>query len=358
MRARKSEALVFVGLLLMTQTAAQVEQVADSIRKAYSIPELGYAVVTGDEVLQIHVLGVKRWGSTQVAEQNDRFRIGSNTKAITGFIAAQLVKQGKIAWDTRFFDLFPELKAQSQQAYHHITLLDLLSFRTRLLAYTYTHAEPTREQFTGDDAAQRLQFVTWFLGHEPVPQKKGVQFSNVGYVAAGLMLEKVSGKPYTTLVRELGDELGIDFGYGAPNATDSLQPWGHDAQLMPEPPGDAYKLNWLLPAGNINASLPQYVRFIQEQLQGFAGRSPLLSAKEFRFLLTGRERFAVGWFWEKGADGELLVYNIGNPGSFLTKVYLFPDKDRAYILFSNAQTPQADEGLDALFQELRGKYGP
>src|ERR1700741_171694 len=71
----------------------------DSIRKAYSIPELAYAVVSSDSVLEMRACGEKRINSGLEAGLDDKFRIGSNTKAITGFIAAQLVKQHKISWD-------------------------------------------------------------------------------------------------------------------------------------------------------------------------------------------------------------------------------------------------------------------
>lgn len=75
---------------------------ADSIRKLYQIPELGYAVVSSQNILELNVLGVKKVNTNIAAQVDDKFRIGSNTKAITGFIAAQLVKQQKISWDTKF----------------------------------------------------------------------------------------------------------------------------------------------------------------------------------------------------------------------------------------------------------------
>jgi CubicO group peptidase (beta-lactamase class C family) len=287
---------------------------------------------------------------------NDKVRIGSNTKAITGFIAAQLVKQKKIRWNTRFFDLFPELKATSDQAYYKVTLLDLLTFRSRLIPYTYTNEVPARDQFSGNETQQRYQFSAWFFGQKPQKNKKGLHFSNLGYIAAGQMLEKVSGKPYKELVGDLGAQLGISFGFGNPNTADTLQPWGHGIGLAPEGPGDNYKLDWLLPAGNIHVSLPGYCKFIQLQLAGLAGRSELLSKEEFQFLHYGLPEFAVGWFWKTDENNGTYSYNVGNPGTFLTKVFVFKDSDRAIVLFANAQTPEADAGLDVLLAELKRKY--
>jgi len=348
---------IFLSVLCL-HAACQTRAIADSIRHASHIPELAYAVLSSDSVYELQVLGVKRTGTNLEAEPGDKFRIGSNTKAITGFIAARLVHDGQISWDTPFFALYPELKATSHKAYHHLTLIDLLAFRSPLFAYTYTYDKPTQQQFKGNDAEQRYQFTKWFFAQKPVRDTGRIHFSNLGYVAAALMLEKVSGKDYKTLVTELGAELGITFGFGAPNSTDTLQPWGHAANLAPEAPGDNYKLNWLLAAGNINVDLPGYTRFVQQQLRALRGKPALLGKDETTFLHYGLPRFAVGWFWEDDKAHGRYSYNIGNPGSFLSKVFVFRDLDLAIVLFANAQTPDADAGLDALYAELLGRYGP
>jgi hypothetical protein len=121
-------------------------------------------------------------------------------------------------------------------------------------------------------------------------------------------------------------------------------------------PCDNFKLNWLLPAGNINCSLPDYTKFIQLQLQGLLGQSELLTKEEFSFLHFGLSKFAVGWFWSKEGKNQTYSYNIGNPGTFLSKVFVFKDIDKAFILFANAQTEASDKGLDVLYAELRRKY--
>jgi hypothetical protein len=100
-------------------------------------------------------------------------------------------------------------------------------------------------------------------------------------------------------------------------------------------------------------SLPHYALFSQEQLTGLRGHSTLLPKETFRFMHYGLPQFALGWFWEKDAQGHLYSYNIGNPGTFLSKVYVFPDADRAYVLFANAQTDRANAGMDLLYDRLR-----
>jgi CubicO group peptidase (beta-lactamase class C family) len=353
---KKAIVLLLAFFISVHGDAQKMWAFADSIRRTHHIPELGYAVVTSEGVLELEVLGVRKIKTQLRAERTDRFRIGSNTKAITSFIAAQLVEQRKIAGNANFFDFFPEMKEKSRPEYFGLTLIDLLSFRTRLISYTYTNRHPTRDQFSGDEQAQRRQFVAWCLQQPPATNTYPYYVSNPDYVAAALMLEKASGKSFEELVQELGRDLGISFGFGQPNSRDSNQPWGHNAKLVPEPPGDSYKLSWLEAAGNINVSLPDYAVFIQEQLKGLQGKSRLLPKSEFNTMHFGFSGFAVGWFWDRDKADRRYSYNVGNPGSFLSKVYVFPGDDRAFILFANAQTDEADEGLAALYAKLRQAF--
>jgi len=349
--------LAFFALALPARTQP-IRAFADSIRQAYRIPELAYAVVSSDTVLEMQVTGVQRINSHFAAKPNDRFHIGSNTKAITSFIAALLVRQGVIRWDTKFLDLFPELKSSSRKAYRTVTLQDLLTFRGKLPSYTYWFAEPTAEQITGDNAQQRFLLARYFLVREPMEPEDGLTPSNMDYVLAGLMLERASGKSYKELVTDFGASQNIDFRFDYPNLADTLQPWGHDSNLEPVPPRDNEKLNWLLSAGNINVSLTDYIKYIQLQLRGLKGETDILPKRTFDMLLYGLPNFAFGWF--NAADRAThhhSAFNTGNAGAFITQVEIVREPDRAYILFTNSYTEQTTEGLVVLMEKLKDTYG-
>ena len=353
----KSTLFIVAILLLLLETKSQSLQfIADSIRKSYHIPELAYAVVNSKQVLDMQSLGVRKINTNMQARPEDRFRIGSNTKTVTGLIAALLVKENKLSWNSKFFDFFPELKLNSNKVHHELTLQQLLSFRTRLFPYTYTYSKPNNTQFKGDETEQRYQFCKWFLLQKPVSNDDSIHFSNLAYVAAGLMLEKASGKSYKELVRDLGKKLQIDFGFGNPSDVDSMQTWGHDGNLKPDANQDAFKLEWLLAAGNINLTISDYAKFVREQLLGLSGQSQLLSKEEYSFLHYGLYSFAIGWFWEIDDKQRVFSYNIGNPGSFLSKVFVYKDADLAIILLSNVQSDEAEEGLDVLLEEIKSRY--
>lgn len=355
----KSLLIILVFLIFLSPISGQnLKTEAEIIREKYKIPEIAFAAVSSGSILEMQVLGKKRIDKDSFAQSTDKFHIGSNTKAITSFIAALLVKEKKINWDTKFFDLFPELKSQSKKDYHEITLQNLLTFRANLPTYTYTFAKPKKEDFSGDYAEQRLQFAKYFLKRKPSKPVDGLTPSNVGYVLAGLMLEKASGKTYKKLVEELGAKLKIEFGFDNPNLSDERQTWGHDENLNPIAPQENYKINWLLAAGNINVSLPDYVKFIQFQLCGLRGETNLLSSEIFEFLHYGLPKFSVGWFNKIDENTDHHVsFNEGNAGAFMTKVCIIKEIDRAYIVFTNSATPETSEGIAALLEKIKEKYG-
>lgn len=289
------------------------------------IPELGYAVISADSIYALSVTGVQRVNTTYPAHINDRFHIGSNTKGVTAYIASRLVKEGKLRWDTRFFALYPELKQQSRAVYGDITLGDLLTFRGKLPGYTYTYEKPTNAEIK-----DRYELAAYFLRQAPMAAVNGLTPSNADYVLAGLMLEKASGKTYKELVRALGFNFEFDY----PNLHDTLQPWGHDVNMQPVPPGEQYKMNWLLSAGNINVSLPDYIRFIQV----------VMKEEE---LLFGKPDFAYGWF----NDGHV-AWNEGNAGAFITQVRIDRHKRKAYIIFTNAASEATHDAVNAQMLKL------
>ncbi len=341
------------------------ESVIDSLRINYNIPELGYAAVSSDSILEMNVKGFKRADTDITAELSDRFHLGSNTKAITGLIAALLVKENKIKWDTRFFDLSTEMRQSSNSAYFNMTLLDLLGHRAKIQPLTDGEEFPNPQlcMFKGDASTQRYQFVQWVLTLEPVETEETVSYSNAGYSAAAVMLEKASGESWEDMVLDLGERLGLNFGFSWPNVCDESQPWGHwevDNKLIPTPPNDSYRICWVEPAGDINMSFPDYVKFIQEQLKGLQGESSLLSKEEFEYMHYGlpeSDHYSIGWTWAINKKGHHISAHNGSAETFYCYVYLVNEIDRAYIVFANCGSEKADNGVRQILKALMKKYG-
>ena len=334
---------------------------ADSIRAAFGIPEIGYAVVSADSVLEVETLGFQRAGEAVPSGPDDRFHLGSCTKAITGLMAGGMVHRGEVAWDSRFFDLCPEFQPGSHAGYGDITLVDLLSHRGWLRPLTEDEEFPDPNGFTGDASEQRQKFVEWVLTLDPVDTEERYSYSNAGYSAAAVMLERASGSTWEELVKGLGEELGLEFGLSWPNAADSLQPWGHRAGgggLIPTPPTDPYDLRWVKPARDINMSISEYAEFLRMQLHGLRGDGPILSREEYEFLHSGvPDHYSIGWAWGVNGEGHLVSAHSGSADTFWCYARVIKEVDRAYGVFANCGSESCDEGARKLLPRLVKEYG-
>ena len=354
----KNRLLLFLALIFSLPLQAQrLDSLLKVIRSEYLIPGLAVAVVSSDSILELEVQGVPHILKTWKLNRESIFRLGSNTKGITSFVAAQLVKKGLLSWNTRYFDLFPNQKKIASKVYHNLTLEQLLCFRTRLPQYTSVFSTPADNQFTGTLEEQRKAFSDWYWRQEPVSKSQEPHASNLGYCAAASMMEEVSGKSFEELIQDLGKNLETGWSFGSPNSIDTLQPWGHYFNLAPEAPRENNKQNWLSAAGNISSSLPDYCRFVKELLLAYQGKSTMLSKEEVNYLFFALPRYSFGWFWNTNALNQKYVYNLGNPGSFLTMVYIFPESNKSVVIFSNAQTETTEKGELALLEILLKKYG-
>ncbi|MBV7531394.1 serine hydrolase [Chitinophaga sp. sic0106] len=353
----KTSILLLTIATFLPAFAQRHAHLADSIRTAANIPELSYAVISDNDIMELYYAGTRKAGSNMPARANDRFRIGSNTKAITAFMMAHLLQAKGISWQTELHELLPELKGQMNPAYTNISLGNLLSLRIPLPAYTYTTTNPDSSHFTGNATEQRRQFATWLLQQPPSTAEGPLFYTNAGYIVAGLCMERISGKTYEENLADLNRLLHTRFSTGSPNNADNTQTWGHNANGQPEPPSDNYKFNWLMAAGNINTTLTDYTKFLQLQLKAFKGNSNILTIITANYLLFGYDSFAMGWFWERNANQHKEAHNIGNPGDFLTAVHIIPAVNRGYIVFANCQTDAAAEAVNYLVSVLKKDYG-
>jgi CubicO group peptidase (beta-lactamase class C family) len=63
---------------------------------------------------------------------DDRFHIGSDSKAFTSLLAGQFVEAGSVRWQSTPADVFPELKGKMDAEFSKITLEELLSHSSGL----------------------------------------------------------------------------------------------------------------------------------------------------------------------------------------------------------------------------------
>jgi CubicO group peptidase (beta-lactamase class C family) len=125
------------------------------------------------------------------------FDLASNNKMFTALVIARLVEQGKLNWQDKVGKYLPKWPQQAVR--EQVTIAQLLTHTSGLGMYWNAQYEKQRELL---DAVS--EYAALFGSEAPVG-KPGARFaySNNGYVLLGLIAEKVSGKDYYQLVREL-----------------------------------------------------------------------------------------------------------------------------------------------------------
>lgn len=335
---------------------------ADSIRKAFSIPEICYAVVDAQTIIEAAATGKHSIDLPDTASLFDRFHIGSNTKAMTAFVIAKYVEKGKLKWTTKFFDVYPEWKEKSKPEYASITLQDLLSHRAGIHPFQGDD-DPLIPDYKGTHQEKRKQFGQFVLTLAPVKPDVTNPFvySNAGYTLATLMVEKVTGKSWEQLIEKVyNKDLKLNVAFSWPENQIRKDTWGHSTEsgkLKPVPSTFEYHLDYTEPAGDLNITLTDYIKFIQLNLLGLQGKDNYLKSTTYHYIHKGVENYSLGWFniYENG--NELSVHSGTGAFTYFTIVHIDRKNGKAYAIFTNSFNDNTQQGVRLLMRKLKEHYG-
>ena len=205
-----------------------VHRMLEQLRQDYGLPGLIAARIDHGQISKIGVAGVRKVGTDLPMTIDDQIHLGSCTKAMTATLLAILVQEGRISWNTTVGEVLSAFRAEMNPRYGQVTLRQLLSHRGGLPVHderifrTDTRLSPTQ---------QRQDLFRQLLADEPVYEPGSrYEYSNLGYLLAGLMAETVTGQAWEELMRQrLFQPLQMtSAGFGPPGIRGQVdQPWGH-----------------------------------------------------------------------------------------------------------------------------------
>lgn len=355
-------------LLAMTSPAAAFE--LEPVRAAHSLPALGGLRFDGDQVSQ-QVVGARKSGDATPATANDKWHLGSCTKAMTATVVATFVEGGALRWESTLAELFPHLEAM-HPSLKPVTLAQLLGQRSGLGSIRDI-ADGALWDSLWDEALDpvvgRRRVADAMLTTAPA-KTPGMEFfySNANYVIAGAALERLTGKSWEILIRErLFNPLEMNScGFGAPGtpgASSPDQPWGHDVDdgvLKPVEPGFfADNPPTVGPAGTVHCSMTDWAKFLRLHVKGFRGeKTALLQPATFVRLHTplgGQDYTPGGWIrTERDWAGGPVLTHAGSNTLNLAVTWLAPRKNLGVLAVTNRADGQADDGTDAAIGLLLG----
>jgi CubicO group peptidase (beta-lactamase class C family) len=330
----------------------------EKVRIGHGLPALAAGVVRSGSAPLSAAVGFRHLGNEDPVRPDDKFHIASCTKSMTATLAALLVHEGRLRWESRLVDAVPELGGQIRPEYGSATLELLLAHAAQMPAYTQFGPARLEElkSCAGPHERQRLSFLAEVLGREPPNPGSGpAAYSNVGYVAAAAMLECAIGEPWEELVlSRLARRLGlttVGFGWPATVLTPD-QPRGHAVRagrLVEQPLDDPYLLPVVLwPAGAVHCSIEDLARHASDHLSGLCARGGLLPRASYDRLhrtLSGEpEGFTLGWGVRQDPRRGAVHHSSGSGGTFFTRMVIIPQLDIAVVAASNSGEAGAATG--------------
>jgi CubicO group peptidase (beta-lactamase class C family) len=210
---RRYQTIVFTGLigLCLTTSAwcqevvAEIDSHIEKVRSQWQVPGLAVAIVKDNQVLLSKGYGVREDGTDKAVDQDTLFAIASNTKAFTSASLAILVDQGKLRWDDPVHQYLPWFRLSDPLATSDLRVRDLLCHRSGLGTFSgdllwWGTSYSTREVL---QRTSKLDLAT--------PFRSQYGYSNLMFLAAGQVIEAVSGQTYADFVRQqILKPLGMD----------------------------------------------------------------------------------------------------------------------------------------------------
>ena len=220
-------------------------------------------------------------------------------------------------------EVFPEKARTMAPELQKVSLLHLLSHRAGLPPNLNWRSFAQPGKSLKEQRAAVIEHVaTIKLNSEPGTK---FEYSNLGYVVAGAIAEKISGKSWEELMPEiifgpLGMKSAGFGGLGTPGRID--QPWPHEEDGKPKkkngPEVDNPEV--LGPAGTVHCTLSDWSKFIADQMRGMRGQDGLLKAESYREIRTPHfgGDYALGWAVSdlKWANAEALTHAGSNTMNF------------------------------------------
>jgi CubicO group peptidase (beta-lactamase class C family) len=338
---------------------AELDAYANKAMKAFDTPGMAVVVVEG-KAATTHVYGVRKLGMTAPVDAHTIFPLGSNTKAFTSTALAMLVDQEKLQWSDRVADKLPGFRMYDAYTTGEMTVTDLLVHRSGL---GLGEGDLMLVPQTNRSRAELVHAIRYLKPAHSF--RASYDYDNVLYIAAGQLLEAVSGQRWEDFVQQrilnplgmrdtqvsidanVADQVSLHAKISGP-----VRGSGPQSVLANVMSGDAFA-----PAGALMSSADDMGKWLQVQLDHgvmpdgkplftpaastalwtphtlipISPGPPSLALAEPQFLA-----YALG-FEVRDYRGHKIVTHLGGVLGGISAVVLIPDKHVAFAVMINSE---------------------
>lgn len=313
----------------------------------WEIPGLALAMVKDGEVIMAKGYGYTKAGGTEPVDANTLFMIGSLTKAFTATTMAMLQEEGKLSLEDKVHQWIPGFSLKDQLAGKEMNILDLLSHRTGFASGQ------------GD-----FIFANSILGRSEIIERLGRMeaqygfrskfgYSNEGYLVAGELISKVTGKSWEETVKEkilvplqMDRTVMLTKEFGdLPNRASGFSLVDFSQGEMP-----VFNFDNLAPAGSMSSCASDMAKWLLAHLnKGKLNNVQVLPEKAFLEVrtpctivgmdtrssqLTHFALYGLGLYvWDR--KGEVVYWHSGFMPGFASQLVFIPEKNFGLVIMTN-----------------------
>jgi len=180
----------------------EFERLISEVMEEWKVPGLAVAVVQNGEVAFIRPYGLRDVEAGSRVTTDTQFQLISISKSFTATGLALLVDERRMDWKKPVREYIPEFRLHDAFASDRVTVRDLLCHHSGLPRHDWIW-------LPGDLSAAQILAAMRYL--EPSDDLRSTfQYSNLGYLVASMVAERVSGKKWAEFTRALTDKLHMD----------------------------------------------------------------------------------------------------------------------------------------------------
>lgn len=354
---------ILAALLVSLASAASAQVVPERLERyvtgaldAWQVPGVAIAIVRNDSVVLTRGYGVRTAGGLEPVTDATVFGIGSTTKAFTATLLAMLADSGLVAWDDPVTRHLPGFQLPDPWTTKLVTVRDLLAHRTGLAGSDFVWYASRHDRA---ELIRRVRFM-----RPASPYRTELSYNNVMYVAAGEIVQAVSGATWDeSIARRIFTPLGMARTTagtaGLPTHGNIATPHARIRDTVR--PIDRPILDNLGAAGAINSTAADMARWVRFLLaRGRVDDRRLVSSDRMadlftpQLMLTGDgtppidtasirpthfEAYGLGWFL-KDYHGRLVAEHGGNVDGMSATITLVPEAQVGVVVLSNVHNTQ------------------
>lgn len=310
-------------------TEAEIDDLFDDYQG--KVPGAAVTVIKDGWVVYKKAFGLADVNTQTAANTNTNFRLASVTKQFTAAAILVLVDQGKLTFDTKLTEIFPDFPSYGSA----ITVRHLLNHTSGLRDYENLIPGGQTQQVLDSDVLRLLK------KQSSGSFKPGSQYSysNSGYCVLGEIVTKVSGQSFASFLKEfIFDRIGmretVAFEKGISQV--NYRAYGHSASGGGWKQTDQSITSATLGDGGVYTSIEDYF-YWDQALNTSSFVSPALLAEAFTpgKLNDGSSiKYGFGWVLDT-YGGRRRQSHTGSTIGFRTAVQRFPAERLTVVVLVN-----------------------